>query len=603
MTKSRIQLIIIVVLVLFFAGLILFFSVEDKDTMPVDNQKYENIYDKKIEVISDKNADGSYNLDFNNSKWRYDKEHDVYYQIGIVYCLHPESIDYQCLSIYVPGKYLNGVENEDGTYTCVKSNEAQVGIYNVNSAPIIMPINSDGYTVQKSTVFYNYDGLKEYIDAGFIYVYPGFRGMNENGSKVEGTAPWGVTDLKAAIRYLRYNADSIVGNTNKIFMLGHGDGGGLATIVGTSGDNTLYLPYLKKVGAALADKGGKTISDKLDGVVSWCSSMISEMSNASYEWNIGQYVGTNTREKTVFTKSLSNDLSIEFVKYINDLNLRDENRNLLQLSESESNIFANGTYYNYVKLVLENSLNNFIHDTTFPTTIEIITQDDGNFPGGNRRGAGVATKKTQHHNSIKEYIDSLNKAKKWIAYDENNNSAIITSVEDYVINCKKVNKDVGAFDNFTKNQVENKLFATPNTKSVHYDSTMSSLLNTKTADYSKLKKWSKLYPTEYSKDLLEVDSLNYNVETRVKMYNPMFYLTTQGNENNFSNVAKYWRINTGINQSNIANVNEINLYLLLKSDKDVAKVDYTTVWGQEHSMAERKGNAVQNAIEWINSCN
>ena len=87
------------------------------------------------------------------------------------------------------------------------------------------------------------------------------------------------------------------------------------------------------------------------------------------------------------------------------------------------------------------------------------------------------------------------------------------------------------------------------------------------------------------------------------MYNPMFYLTTQGNENNFSNVAKYWRINTGINQSNIANVNEINLYLLLKSDKDVAKVDYTTVWGQEHSMAERKGNAVQNAIEWINSCN
>ena len=60
------------------------------------------------------------------------------------------------------------------------------------------------------------------------------------------------------------------------------------------------------------------------------------------------------------------------------MNLRDENGKILQLSESENNIYTNGTYYEYVKQVINNSLNTFIHETTFPQIIEVASQDDGN---------------------------------------------------------------------------------------------------------------------------------------------------------------------------------------------------------------------------------
>ena len=44
------------------------------------------------------------------------------------------------------------------------------------------------------------------------------------------------------------------------------------------------------------------------------------------------------------------------------------------------------------------------------------------------------------------------------------------------------------------------------------------------------------------------------------------------------------------------------MVLLLRSNRDVSSVNYTTVWEQEHSMAERNGNAISNFISWVNSC-
>lgn len=598
MTKTRIQLIIIVLLIIFFVVLSVFFRKNSNNISEEEYGQYENKYDKKVEVISDKNEDGTYSLNFSNNKWKYDKENDVYYQIGIAYCISPENVDYQCLSIYVPGKFLNGNDNQNGTYTCTPNLEAQVGEYNVKTAPIVIPVNTAGYSAQKSTTFYEFDGLKEYLDAGLIYVYAGCRGINEVGTKTSGTAPWGVTDLKAAIRYLRYNSDVMVGNTNKIIMFGHAEGGSQTAIVGTSGNSDLYLPYLRQIGAAMTDKSGKSISDEISGAMCWSPDIISEMADAAYEWNIGQYIGVNTREIGTFTKALSNDLSIEYAKYINSLNLRDENGKILQLSESENNIYTNGTYYEYVKQVINNSLNTFIHETTFPQIIEVASQDDGNFPGGNRRKKDTSSKKTKKYASIKEYIDTHNKNKAWIVYDENTNSANITSIQDFVNNCKKVNKDVGAYDSFGKTQIYNRLFGVNDNKAIHFNKTMSDLLNENTKEYSKLKKWSKTYPTLYSEDLFVLDMLKTNVETRLNMYSPLFYLVND----NSSNVAKHWRINSGINQSNTPNVSEINMVLLLRSNRDVSSVNYTTVWEQEHSMAERNGNAISNFISWVNSC-
>ena len=44
---------------------------------------------------------------------------------------------------------------------------------------------------------------------------------------------------------------------------------------------------------------------------------------------------------------------------------------------------------------------------------------------------------------------------------------------------------------------------------------------------------------------------------------------------------------------------EIDLALALQSN---STVDFETVWGQGHTMAERTGNSTDNFIEWVNEC-
>ena len=87
------------------------------------------------------------------------------------------------------------------------------------------------------------------------------------------------------------------------------------------------------------------------------------------------------------------------------------------------------------------------------------------------------------------------------------------------------------------------------------------------------------------------------IETRLNMYNPMYYLIDYYDGYNTSDVADYFRINTGLFQSDTGNVVEMNLYLALKS---LGKnVEFTTVWEKQHVEAERKGDSTSNFIAWI----
>ena len=81
------------------------------------------------------------------------------------------------------------------------------------------------------------------------------------------------------------------------------------------------------------------------------------------------------------------------------------------------------------------------------------------------------------------------------------------------------------------------------------------------------------------------------------MYNPMYYLDDYYAGYKSSDVADYFRINTGITQGDTSNVVEMNLYLaLLNYGKNAT---FTTVWNQGHTEAERSGDAEDNFISWI----
>lgn len=100
----------------------------------------------------------------------------------------------------------------------------KAGAYTARTAPVVFPVNTPGYAAQQAPTEYSQDSVTSYLEAGLVYVAAGLRGRDTTTDSYPGNAPWGVTDLKAAVRYVRYNADLIPGHLDKIFVFGHSGG-------------------------------------------------------------------------------------------------------------------------------------------------------------------------------------------------------------------------------------------------------------------------------------------------------------------------------------------------------------------------------------------
>ena len=527
-----------------------------------------------------------YSLTLSTSNWSYDSTNNVYYQIGLVYCTIPASTTYESLGIYIPGEYMTCTKGSS-TYTCSINSSGKKGSYTASNAPFVMPVNTSGYSAMKAPTSYSYSTVSSYLSKGIIYIYAGCRGRYEGGESYTAGAPWGVTDLKAAIRYLRYNADSLPGDLNRIYTFGHSGGGAQSCLMGVTGNSELYEDYLDEIGAAMKDADGNEIKDNIKGSQCWCPITNLDTADAAYEWNMGQYFSTGTRASGTFTKSLSDDLTSAFVDYVNEIKLQDPSGNELTLTGTNA-----GTYYDFLKSVIEESLNNFLVDTSFPYT---PSSSSSGSPGGNPPSI---TRKVETYQTAADYISSLNSDETWINYDSSTGNYSITSVEAFVTHCKSASKDVGAFDDLSKSQAENKLFGIDGTTyTKHFDSIMAELLTDKKSTYSSLSNWDSSYPTDYTNDLSLKDGVGNTIQERSEMYNPMYYLNSYYDGYQSSDVADYFRINTGIAQGDTSNVVEMNLYLaLLNYGKNV---EFTTVWNQGHTEAERSGDAEDNFISWI----
>lgn len=625
MNKKKVIILIAVIVVVVILGFILFFK-----------------------------SKGS-SLDIDMSKWNYDEANNIYYQIGVEYASKIETKDYETLGIYVPGEYFNCSKNSDGTYKCEIDKDGKKEDYTSDTAPIILPVDTPGYSAQKAPTEYNYNSIKDYVEAGYVYVIAGMRGRSSmtgtavSAESYSGGAPYGITDLKAAVRYIRYNNDVLPGDTESIFSYGMSGGGAQSALLGATGDSELYTPYLKSIGAAMKDKNGKTISDAIAGSMDWCPITSLDIADEAYEWNMGQYFDTSDRSSDKFTSELSDDMAVEFAKFINELGLKDKDENVLKLEESSDGIYNSGSYYDYIKNEIETSLNNFLSDTTFPYTyteskIQVgntaesgdfggfggdmnngekpsgdkpIKGMDGNMPskdnsgnkefkqggfGNGNMGGNNSSNSGKTYQTAQEYIDSLNENGKWIAYDSKTNTATITSIKDFVVNSKNATKGVGAFDSIDASQGENNVFGNGQNESKHFDSIEAKLIKDNESKYSNYSDWDSSYVKAFESDLSYKDKLGVDMQTRVNMYNPMYYLSSYYEGYNTSTVAKYWRIRTGINQTDTALTTEINLKLALENNENVESVDFATVWGQPHTTAERTGTSTENFINWVNDC-
>ena len=534
-------------------------------------------------------AVGQYSLAFDNAAWQYDEANDIYWQVGVVYVANPASLDYETLGIYVPGAYLEASDNGDGTYTASVKSDAQVGQFTAATAPYVLPVNTPGYNASQAPTWLA-DGIASYTQAGMIYLQPGIRGrdntIDSQGQEVVGGAPWGVTDLKAAIRYVRYNKDVLPGDTDKIVSFGHSGGGAQSAILGASGDSTLYNPYLEALGAAMKDKEGNPISDAPYGTMTWSPITSLDYADAAYEWNLGQFADSNTRAEGTFTQALSQDLAKEYANYINQLGLKHEGQ-ALTLTESSEGIYTQGSYATYLEGVVNQSLNNFLDDTSFPYT------SDG-------AGPGVSTESVTYE-TAQAYIDSLNAETQWVTYDAAANRAKISSLADFAKYVKTASKSVPAFDALDRSLAENAVFGVADANELHFDQLVARLLKNNQAKYESLTDWNSQYVTDFESDLAKTDSLGKTIAERQDLYNPMFYLTSAYSGYQTSKPASHWRIRSGLSQGDTALTVETNLALALENQANgaVKSVDFATVWGQGNTTAERTGHASANFIQWV----
>ncbi|PHP51872.1 subtype A tannase [Actinomyces ruminis] len=593
-------------------------------------------------------TDASLTLD--SAAWNYDADGDVYYQLGLSYVASPQDTSYETLGVFVPGAYLSATDNGDGTFTAEVASDGAVGGWTAATAPIVLPVNTPGYAAQQPPSEYSYDTVSAYMEAGFIYVQAGLRGKDSTTDAAPGNAPWGVTDLKAAVRYLRYNSAALPGDPEQMYVFGHSGGGAQSAVMGASGDSALYTPYLEALGAATTDTDGAALSDAIAGAMCWCPITSLDAANAAYEWNMGQFATTDTRAEGTWTQAYSQDLAAAYAGYLNGLGLVDADGNTLTLEESEGGQYLAGSYYDHMVAVVEQSLNDFLANTEFPYTpnstemagmesqggsgapeggagspdgadgdasaLPSGSPGDGEAPdgaptdgasggpGGATSGAGgpgdgssTDSSESVTYETVEDYIAALNEDVAWVSYDSSTNTATVTGLEGFVTSQKTATKDVGALDGVDRGQTENTVLGVGDT-TLHFSELSRDVISANQDTYASLTNWSDDYGADgYDSDFAQTDAQGMDVLTREHMYNPMYFLSSAYEGAGTSTVAPNWRIRTGITQGDTASTVEVNLALALQAAGQ--SVDFGTIWGQGHTMAELTGTGEENFISWV----
>lgn len=592
-------------------------------------------------------------LALDSSAWRYDEDNDVYYQLGLTYCKSPATTTYESLAVFVPGAYFTAEEN-GSTYSCAINEKAVVGGYTPATAPILMPINTGTLSPQASPTAYGYDGLSPYLEAGCIYVYAGFRGRSAGYDTSSGTedlfpggSPWPAVDLKAAVRYLRYNADALPCDASRVFVFGFGAGGGLSAVMGSSGDSALFEPYLTSIGAITHDAEGNAISDAIEGSASWCPVTSFDMADAAYEWSQGQYDETGTRAQESWTHALSQDLASAYGAWINEMDLRNDNDEQLTLDETEAGAYTMGSYASALLANVDDAASYFVQNTTFPYAYTPQHLDEPSFPGdpnllatreadvaaqaptGDAQAdgtgtdeagsdatteeteaadaeestvAGVAQVQSTIYDSAQNYFAALNDDYWWINYNHSSQGVSVSSLRDFSLHLRPAELSASPYDAPDRSSRVNQLFGVGEESTLHFDATVAALVERNVDAYSAYEDWDESYETAWEEDLEKVDSLETDMATRVAMMNPLYWLSGHYEGYGQSSVAPHWRINEGLFDTDTSPCSSLNVVLALRKYDGVADVSYTPVWGQGHVLAERVGSATSNLLAWVLSC-
>lgn len=428
---------------------------------------------------------------------------------SIFYVTNVEDSTYQTLNFYVP---IDIKEGED--------------------TPILLRTYVGGYMAATAKDPSPTDATGRALREGYAVCIPGSRGANsvvkgKAGDIYTGVAPNGIVDLKAAIRYLHYNDDLMPASAKRIFSDGTSAGGAMSALMGSTGDNIDYKPYLIKMGAAEA-------SDAIFASICYCPITDLNHADMAYEW---LYSTTNSgiRALNDDQKRVSQELASKFAAYINSL----------KLLTPTGVILNDNNYRDYIKSFLIASAQRALQEgVDIPDTIgvEIYKEKRGPIGGDGRAapsfGPGGMPPRFERRSDFVADID----LDKYLNY--------VASVTPL--------KTPPAFDQWgvlvDNSSPENRVFG--NEKGQPNNFTEFSLQKRMGNDGATLTK---------------------ELTHRVKLMNPMNYI----GDNKNNRCVKHWYIRHGARDRDISFVMPINLATKLQNAG--MNVNFALPWNRPHS--------------------
>ncbi|NDY92473.1 alpha/beta hydrolase [Ideonella sp. TBM-1] len=277
---------------------------------------------------------------------------------GLPTVTRPVEPAYQVLNLYIPEAYFQG---------------GAVGRYTAQTAPIFLPNAVGGYLPARPGTPAGRSGpppgaasapggpptggppgagpggngpstIAQALAHGYVVASPGVRGrtLRATDGTWTGKAPAALVDLKAAVRWLHFNAGRLPGGrADRIVSNGTSAGGALSALLGASGGSMARQAELQAaVQAELQALGAAPAPDPIFAVSAYCPITHLAHADEAYEW---QFQGVHDYRRIDITmldhavqrrevpgtlspaqQALSAELAAAFPAHVNGLGLKDE---------------------------------------------------------------------------------------------------------------------------------------------------------------------------------------------------------------------------------------------------------------------------------------
>lgn len=454
--------------------------------------------------------------------------HTVRYRAfeNVPYVTNTEDAAYQCLNLFVP----------ESAYEAGKG------------TPVFLRNYVSGYAAALPQQPDVTDASGRALREGYVLCIPGVRGSTSSveaavkkktSTRWTGRAPKGLLDLKAVVRFLRYNDSTIPGDSELIISDGASAGGAMSSLLGATGNDSVYEPLLDEMGAA---KG----RDDVFASIVYCPIIDLEHADMAYEWLLGCVNGT-ARNKTPEQRAVSEELAAGYPAYINSLGL---------VNPQDGTPLTADNYKDYIKSYLVKSIQRArFEGAEIPDTVGVEFQQvqrrppmmggpGGGPQGGPQRGmpGGPQDGPGMHRGPMKpeapEYVKDLD-LDKYIAY----------------VGTTQPLKNAPAFDAMgvlgARESAENRVFGDQDGNSANF------------TDFSLRKATGQPGAT-----------VSEEMRRRVYMYNPLNFVGKKGTTN-----AAHWYIRQGARDATFY----APVTLATKLMNCGCEVDFAFTWNRPHS--------------------